>query len=230
MCPDGFVLCNWEDVLAVKESQKAVERVASRAWVREFLLKSDRLPAQTLSSFDSAAAAALHTNSTYLRSTTGADVDSPDNTSVSGKTTPLTGGGGDATTDGSTPTTTTTTKTTTTAKEDIGSNLAEAEKRDKELASGENLVTKKDLASEFDQIDKIQRSQLSPALLEHGDQLAKLAAGKVAPGWLKALCSDDPQEGFKEYSVYIDYEVEVRCANNSTKEIPDFQFQYALSK
>ncbi|PHJ22017.1 sporozoite protein with an altered thrombospondin repeat spatr [Cystoisospora suis] len=231
-CPEGFVLCNWEDVLAVRESQKAVERVASRAWVREFLLKSDRLPAQTLSSFDAAAAAALHTNSTYLRSTTGADVDSPDNTSVSGKITPLTAAasGEGGTPDGSTPlSTTTTTTTTTTPKEDIGSNLAEAEKRDKALASGENLMVKKDLASDFDQIDKIQRSQLPPALLEHGDQLAKLAAGKVAPGWLKALCSNDPQEGFQEYSVYIDYEVEIRCANNSTKELPDFQFQYALN-
>lgn len=230
MCPEGFVLCNWEDVLSVRQNQEITERAASRAWIREFLLKSDRLPPQTLSSFDSAAAASLHTNSTYLRSSSGSDVDSTDNTSVShadGLAPGTMSGGHDA---ASSPTTTTTTTRTAAPAESVGSNLADAEKRDRELASGEDLVKKKEQASDFDQLDKLHRSQLSPALLEHGDQLAKLAAGKVAPAWLKALCSEDQEEGFRDYSVYIDYEVEIKCATNSTKDTPDFEFQYALSK
>ncbi|SCL97552.1 secreted protein with altered thrombospondin repeat domain, putative [Plasmodium chabaudi chabaudi] len=51
----------------------------------------------------------------------------------------------------------------------------------------------------------------------------KNARTKLTPSWVKILCDDSKEYGFKNMSVVIDYELAVICKDMSNKENPDFE-------
>ncbi|CRG98724.1 secreted protein with altered thrombospondin repeat domain, putative [Plasmodium relictum] len=52
---------------------------------------------------------------------------------------------------------------------------------------------------------------------------SKNQRNRVTPKWMKILCDNSKDKGFKNMSVVIDYELAVICKNKSDEENPDFE-------
>ncbi|SBT75665.1 secreted protein with altered thrombospondin repeat domain, putative [Plasmodium ovale] len=51
----------------------------------------------------------------------------------------------------------------------------------------------------------------------------KAVRSRVTPSWIKRLCDNSKEIGFKSMSVVIDYEMAVLCKDGSDKQNPDFE-------
>ncbi|PFH32406.1 sporozoite protein with an altered thrombospondin repeat SPATR [Besnoitia besnoiti] len=193
-CPEGFVLCNWQDVAAEQARVEKIGRAAHAAAVRQLLLDLDKLPREDLGKAPASSAT------------------SPQTTGVS----PVLSNNA--------------------AEPAASTELRQARERvPAELRGTVDLPGSQEeghggLGANAQDDSEMQRleAMLPPELADTAVNASRTAKGEHAAAWMKALC-DDADVGFKSYGVQIDYEIEVFCGDNGTKDFPDVRFVYDLN-